>query len=298
MSKIEAIVAVAGWEERFLLGLERDLHAHRPSNLLVLAFTEYLEATEGNRSKLQQLATSVGTHYIERQLPRDPVKVWNAIRESFATQEWGSRSTLVNITTMPREVIYWTFSFLRPTAGKLQYVYYFPASYASEWLSRDTDRPRLVYQHSGISELGRDTCLLLLSGFDTDRAAQLLQFFEPAAVVVGIQKGDQFDNQIKNARAIAPLLARRPEVTIFELDAYSPDHGLAAISEAIKGMLGNFNVVATSLGPKPSAVALYRLHCLHNDVALAYAPSRQLSLEYSRGIGDSLRGVLESEVGQ
>ena len=72
----------------------------------------------------------------------------------------------------------------------IQYVYYFPASYATEWLSRDTDRPRLVYQHSGISELGRDTCLLLLSGFDTDRAAQLLQFFERAAVVVGIQKGD------------------------------------------------------------------------------------------------------------
>jgi hypothetical protein len=107
----------------------------------------------------------------------------------------------------------------------------------------------------------------------------------------------QFDNQAKNAGAIAPLLQRRPDVTIVQLDAYSRDHGRAAIVSALKGKIGSYNVVAASLGPKPSAVALYQLHCSHSDIPLAYAPSRQLSLEYSTGIGEPLGGDLDFESG-
>jgi hypothetical protein len=96
--------------------------------------------------EIQRLAMSVGTRYIERRLPRDPVEVWNAIGGGFSAPEWRGRSTLVDITTMPRKVIYWAFSFLRSAAANIHYVYYRPAGYAPEWLSRDTDRPRL-YRH-------------------------------------------------------------------------------------------------------------------------------------------------------
>jgi hypothetical protein len=295
MPKVDAIVGVAGWEERFRLGLQRDLEMHRPSDVVIFAFTDYLKATEQHRADIERLAKGMGTRYVEVRLPRNPVEVWSAIRDSFSAPEWRDRTTLVDITTMPREAIYWAFSFLRSAEADIHYVYHRPGAYAREWLSRDTDRPRLVYQHSGISEFGKETCLLLVSGFDTDRAAQLMQFFEPRAVVVGIQLGDQFDNQAKNARAIAPLLRRRPDVTLFQLDAYSGDHGRAAIAEALKGKIGAYNVVAASLGPKPSAVALYRLHCSHSDIALVYAPSRQLSLDYSTGIGEAVTGLLDFE---
>jgi len=295
MPRIDAIVAVAGWEERFLYGLRRDLETHRPADLMVFAFTEYLKATERHREEIAQVAKSVGTRYFELQLPRESVEIWKAIRDHLTGPAWRGRTALVDITTMPREVIYWAFSFLRSVDCDIQYIYYRPATYSSEWVSRDTDRPRLVYQHSGISEFGKETCLLLVSGFDNDRAAQLMQFFEPRAVLVGIQVGEQFDNEVKNAGAIEPLLRRRPNVTLFRLDAYSPDHGLSAIAEALQDKVGEYNVVAASLGPKPSAVALYRLHCSHSDIALAYAPSRQLSLDYSRGIGEAVTGSLDFE---
>ncbi len=295
MPKIDAIVGVAGWEERFRLGIQRDLEIHRPSDVVIFAFTEYLKATEQHRAEIERLAKGMGTRYVEVQLPWGPVEVWNAIRDSFAAPEWVGRATLVDISTMPREVIYWAFSFLHSVEADIQYVYYRPDRYAPEWVSRDTDRPRLVYQHSGISEFGKETCLLLVSGFDTDRAAQLMQFFEPREVLVGVQLGEQFDNQAKNAGRIEQRLHRRSDVKMFQLDAYSPDHGLAAIADALKEKIGKYNVVAASLGPKPSAVALYRLHCSHRDIALAYAPSRQLNLDYSSGIGEAVTGFLDFE---
>jgi hypothetical protein len=137
--------------------------------------------------------------------------------------------------------------------------------------------------------------LLLLTGFDPDRAAQLIQFFEPRKVVMGLQSGTQFDNQIRNVERAKRLLEGKAGVRSFDLDAFSPDHGLSAIEGALGEELAIFNVVATSLGPKPSAVALYRLQRNHPEVALAYVPSREFSMSYSEGIGEPLWGTLESK---
>src|SRR5947207_14927006 len=113
MQKIDALIAVAGWEQRFLVGMKRNIELHRPSDVIVLAFSEYLDVTEQHRTETERFAKSLGSRYVELQLPRDPVEVWKIIRESFSAAEWLDRATLVDITTMPREVIYWAFSFLR-----------------------------------------------------------------------------------------------------------------------------------------------------------------------------------------
>jgi hypothetical protein len=134
-----------------------------------------------------------------------------------------------------------------------------------------------------------------MSGFDTDRAAQLIQFFEPGAVLIGLQTGAQYDNLTKNVEQTKKLLERKPDIKFFDVDAFSPDHGLAAIDGAISAYVGNFNIVAASLGPKPTAVALYFLQRKHTDIALAYAPSRQFNMSYSGGIGEALHGVVRDE---
>lgn len=293
MSTSDALVAVAGWEMRFGAGMRLNLESDAPSELVILAFEEFLDQTARQRSELRVLAEAKGAKYREVHVTREPVGLWSKVRDTFSGPDWAERSVLIDISTMPREVIWWTFSCLRAARSQARYVYYKAKVYSQSWLTRDTAKPRLVYQHSGVSELGRETCLLLLSGFDTDRAAQLIQFFEPRKVLFGLQSGAQFDNQIKNVEQNKQSMGRMPSIRFFDLDAFSDDHGLRAMEDAIASEIHTFNVVATSLGPKPSAVALYRLQCNHPDIALAYAPSRQFNMEYSDGIGDALRGVLD-----
>ena len=83
--------------------------------------------------------------------------------------------------------------------------------------------------------------------------------------------------------------------TLFEVNAYSADHGLACILEKIKPYLENSNIVASSLGPKPSAVALFNLASAYPAIALAYAPAKEYNLLYSSGIGECLRGSLTAK---
>ena len=292
MRKTEAIVAVAGWEDRFLRGLQSDVDSRAPSQLVVFAFEEYLSRTAEARAQLSVLAGEKGIRYREVRVKREPVSLWQSVRRALSDREWSQRSVLVDITTMPREVIWWAFSSLRSVQGDVSYVYHKPGNYPAAWVTRDTDQPRLVYQHSGVSMFGRHTCLLLVSGFDADRAAQLIQFFEPRSVVIGLQTGSQYDNESKNVALTRRVLEGTPNVRFFDMDAYSSDHGLAAMEAAIVGQLGHYNVVAASLGPKPSAVALYRLQSKHPDIALAYAPSRQFNPKYSGGIGEAVTAEL------
>jgi hypothetical protein len=292
-TKIDTLIAVAGWEPRFLGGLRRDLTSYAPSELFLFKFDEYASLTQRNREQIVEFASSKHVRVSEVSVTRDPATLWRAIRTTFMPNWWAERTVLVDISTMPREVIWWVFSSLRRVSSRIHYVYYRPTAYASQWLTRDTDQPRLVYQHSGVAELGRETCLLLISGFDVQRAAQLLRFFEPQKVVIGVQTGGQFENNSRNAEVTRKELDRVSNVDFFEMDSYSEDHGFSAINIAIKPYLKNYNIVAASLGPKPSAVALYRLHLKNPDIALSYAPSRQFSEDYSEGIEDEqIKGAL------
>jgi hypothetical protein len=292
MRQCDTVVAVAGWEERFCAGLALDLESSRPRDLLVFAFEEFFEQTSRTRKAALEAAEKSGARYREVTLRREPIALWGAVRDTFARREWSQRSVLVDISTMPRELIWLTFSFLQSALAEVSYVYHKAGEYSNDWITRDTDQPRLVYQQSGISEFGRPTCLLLLSGFDTARAAQLIQFYDPGLVLVGIQTGEQYGNQQKNVERNTRLFEGLGNTNFFSLDAFSQDHGLGAIEAALGDVLRHYNVVAASLGPKPSAVALYRLNREHPEIALAYAPSREFSMEYSKGIGPAVNGVL------
>ena len=293
MPKSNSIVAVAGWEERFVLGMENNLATYSPSEVVIIAFGEYLKETSSNRSQVERIANAKGIKYREVPVQRkSPANVWNALQQSLSTSQWAGRDVIVDITTMPREVIWWTFGALQAATSKVSYVYYRPNAYASEWVTRDTERPRLVYQSSGVSEFGRDTCLLLVSGFDVDRVAQIIQFFEPAAILIGLQTGTQFNNQTKNIGRHKAELARSQNIRYFDIDAYSADHGLASMEASSVEERNKYNIVAASLGPKLSAVALYHLQRKYPNLALAYAPSRQFNPDYSTGLGDAVAGVL------
>ena len=71
-----------------------------------------------------------------------------------------------------------------------------------------------------------------------------------------------------------------------------PDHGQAVILEQIRPYLDSHNIVMSSLGPKLSAVALYRIQREHPQIGLAYAPSREFNKDYSSGISDAITGIL------
>lgn len=291
--QIKTIIIVASWEERFILGIENDIQKYRPKNLLVFYYREFANLSNNNRNKLKKICRSKKINFHEHELSfNDPAFSWKVTEGILEKFNFSSKKVLVDFTTMPRDLIYTIFYFLEKLKFEIEYIYYRPEAYNKEWLSRDPDMPRLVYKHSGITLLGQKTVLVITTGFDLERTEQLIKFFEPWLILLGIQKGAQFNNLDLNVQKHMKYIERlKSEANIenFNMDAYSDDNGYEELEGRIKKYLDK-NIILSSIGPKPSAIALYKVYKKYPQVALAYAPSKEFNPDYSHGIGGSIWG--------
>jgi len=286
-----SLLTVASWEERFLLGLKRTLETEPVERVVMLYYGEFAERTRGNRDEATTLLNQRGVMCEHIAIAfGDPPGSWHAINKRLRAD---SERMVIDFTTMPREAFWVAISILRDQARPTSYVYHSPEDYHAKWLSRDPGRPRLVYKLSGLATLGRQTCLVITTGFDPERTRQLMWFYEPRRILLGFQTGQQFQNQQQNVeRHRASLMDeyREFEVREFELDAYSPDRGESTLLQEIEQIRDSHNIVMTSLGPKLGAIALFRVHMQFPEIALCYTPSNEFNVDYSKGIAASYSG--------
>lgn len=284
-------VTMASWEERFLLGSRKMLANLKPRRAIMYFAEEYEDWSQENRFQFEACCQEHRIVCESRRLSiLSPASTWRKIKDDLTSQIVVSTEVTVDITTMPRDVIWTAFSFLHEMRCIVNYVYHRPGRYSTDWLSRDPDLPRLVYKLSGEGQFGRPTTLLIVTGFDVRRTEQLIRFFEPKVTLMGLQTGSQFANESMNAAIHSRLTREDGSMMRFNVDAYASDCGQKQIEDALADYHQNSNVVVSSLGPKPSAIALYRIYKKWPQIALCYAPSREYNLNYSSGLGDSLQG--------
>ena len=292
MRQAELVITVASWEERFVVGLTNLLSRSCPKNLIMYYFVEYADHTKDNRQKIEGLCEEKDIGVDSYQLTfKDQVRSWLTIYDTKNIERTKGKVVTVDFTTMPRETLWTLFDLLDEYGAIIQYVYHTPERYSNEWLSRDPGRPRIVYKLGGEAKLGLSTILLVLTGYDPDRVDQLIRFFDPYYTLLGVQTGEQFNNQTMNVAKYKHYL-REPGVEVFDLDAYTSNYGFDSIEARLQPYLDKHNIIMSSLGPKLSAIALYQLHKKYPQTALAYAPSNEFNLEYSFGIGKTFTNLL------
>lgn len=289
------VVVFAGWEDRFIRGLERDLQDPRLGAVMMYSFGEYEERTEANRNAVQDLCRGRGLRLFEKHLSfGDPSGTWTKVTRAVDETVPGCGYVLVDISTMPREVIWYVLWRLDERfGGETEYVYHSPEDYPDDWLSRDPLSPRFVYKLSGIALPSRKTALLVTVGFDPERVTRLIRWCEPAKLIVGVQAGEKYP---RNRSAMEEYRDRfkgeypGEHCNIFELDAYSEDRGMSSMRAELKELGDRYNTIVASLGPRLSTIASYKIKHQDESLGLVYAPSSQYS-DYSIGIGESYSGT-------
>ncbi len=293
MSKQEnLLITVASWEDRFRLGIARLLGDGVYTKVLMFYFSEYAEWTTENRAIVAEACKAKSIGIDEQELSFDsPAKSWQTVYRVVDPDILGATSYILDITTMPRETIWTVLWRLEATKAPVKYVYHKPETYG-QWLSRDPGKPRLVFKLSGEANLGVPTKLVILTGYDTERVQQIIRFFEPDETILGLQGGKQYDSDQRNAEKHRECYRHEPNVNFFDVDAYGRDHGFQSIASVVAKFTETHNVVLTSLGPKLSAVSLYKVHGRWPRTGLVYAPSSDFNRDYSHGIRESVWGDL------
>ena len=200
---------------------------------------------------------------------------------SICTEHCVYATIRLHASTTPRDIIWYFLHILHALKVETQFSYYQPESYTGDYLSRDSQKPSLVLMRSGIAYPDRKTCILVLSGYDEERLFQLKNGFEPDKMVIAKQTGEQFDNSHRNTS----IDEGNSSVEEFEFDSYNLERSnIEFLCNKIKPYTDTHNVMAASLGPKPSAVILFELTQMFPEIGLVYAPAGDYSSKYSTGI--------------
>jgi len=279
----DILIVVLGWEERYILGIEDDFKNFIFNKVVMLNFNIKTEETTKNRDKTIKICEVNSVQLQEIDLDYfNSIGSWNKISEELSIGENGKKN-LINISTIPRETIWIIVHLFKIKASKLDFVYHKPKCYSKDWVTKEPGEPRLLLKHSGIQKLNYPTALIIISGFDIERAKQLIYFFEPKLTLLGIQKGSQFDNLTRNQES-HKILQDISNVIEFETDAYTNDFGYKTLISQI--------IIVTSLGPRSTAVAIYKAFLAHPEIALAYVPNKIFNSNCTEGIGDKIMGTI------
>ncbi len=282
---------MASWEPRFVLGVEDICNANDIVAMSLLFSSEYRKHTLANVTLAEKalLNSHSSTYHCEVDF-KDQISCFSRIEEHITKTISNGISgndikVLLDITTMPREIVWNCCRLLSDISADSEFVYYPPEKYHEEWLTNDADAPRLVLRSSGISRYGKPTALVIVTGYDAWRTSKAIVHYEPQCVRLGVQKGEQYGNIQRNAEEQKRLLKPQIDnITFFDFDSYKPSFGYELLSETVAILLPDYNVLLTSQGPKPSAIACFNVVTYCPKVGLFYVPSREYNLEYSSGI--------------
>jgi hypothetical protein len=281
----DTLLAVTSWEERFELGIKRFLSANSIQQLILFDFNDYLKATRNNINNLKIFLEdrNIKIEFVPLRHNKS-INNWKAAADTINKI---SGRLVVDISTMPRDIIYFSLyhAWNSNKISNLYCLYSNPEGYSADnWLTSDPCKPQLIYNMSGIFEMGKDTILIILTGFDRKRVEQLLNYYEPKKVYMGVQTGKQYKNNILNAEQYIEFFKSFLKIERFDLNAYlENDYGFNKIEEIVQRNIDS-NIIAASLGPKPSSIALFRLNKKYPNIGLIYVPVAKYNMGYSFGI--------------
>lgn len=289
------IITVASWEERFLRGMQRLIEEVQPSRIIMFHFEEYAEWSQSNRNSLAKLCCEKNIELPDNVAPlsfSSAKETWNELGKHIDAFVEPNALITLDISTMPRVTIWSICHVLEKKEAVIQYVYNKPGEYG-HWLSRDPGRPRLLYRLAGIQHLGRQTALIVQTGYDVERTKQLVRFYEPQKLVLMLQTGEQFNNPAMNRDKHRDAFDKHRGVDMHNVDGYSFQQMRDTLMNIAKPLLDEYNVILSSLGPKIGALSAYAVKRSLPDMAMSYAASNEFNREYSSGIGDCIHGTLD-----
>lgn len=276
----DTYITFTSWEERFLKSFEEDTSQNKFNTIILLSFSDghHLEEQKKVINQIQESNKSVKVEYLTF---TDDIMIWKQFKNKLFNTESVSNfgELLINISTMPRNVIYYLLHFLDLLNIKYTSLYYKALTHSSK-LTENPLKPSLILQHSGIFDLEKPTLLIACVGYDEKRVFQLYNYFEPKEVILlmEVEHKSQVD---LNTKFDFTLISNHivDEISSFELNNIY--HKLESIYQDKKT---NFNILLCSLGPKLSTLEFFKFQKAHEECGLIYIGSRDYCKNYSSGI--------------
>ncbi len=288
-------ITTASWEQRFVEGAHRILPKSKCDRVLCFWSEDYGSRTEIPRKELQKACGAIHCVFTPFRLAPvhyewptgSQVQLWKTVFDAFSREIIGVDEFIFDVSTTPRELLWIILDLLTEASIPGQIIYH-RASKHGDWCAAEPELPHIVPKLGGISRLDWPTKLVILTGYDLDRSEHFIESFEPSETMLLLQSGDTAEDPLRNSNPHLKKFSGRSGLRIDYMNSYEPDWGYSFLRRELGSFGQDANLILASLGPKTSAVALYRLHREMPNSALAYSPCRDYNIDYSNGLVSTL----------
>lgn len=261
----------------------------------VLENVNFIKAVEGN-AKLLLNRFGTKAKLIELN-SEDPLSVADTLRSHLLPIIESSRSMcLIDVTTLTHEELLILMRMLPVWSPQRRVVLAYTGAdqYSvntepnDKWLSRGVAETRSVLGYAGIMLPSRKLHLIVLVGFEHERAQSLIQRYEPALISLGLGQKEEsislghhlsnaeFHEKVKNfAESISETIS---SVQRFEFSCIDPIRTKEAILSTAQRSPG-YNVAVCPMNTKPSTIGAALAGFANESLQLVYVQPIEYNLD-------------------
>lgn len=290
---IDVFVCSASYEDRSL-SVAQNLVGVDIGRAVTFVNRDYLPVAQTNLEKLQSVFRDYG--YTYELDTNDPLFTADQVVEALSgifVQDPPLR-VVVDVTSFTRESMLILLRYLysnRPASTSIEFVYANAGEYSvgdsveNKWLSRGHREVRSVLGYSGVLVPSRQTHLIVLVGFEDERALALVHECEPAKITLGIADesdwatGPHQDTNVHRLMRLKNMVGKVDEFTFSGYDARMTKR----VTQSIVEKNQNYNTIISPMNTKISTIGAAMVALENEVVQVCYSQAEVYNVAgYSR----------------
>lgn len=227
----------------------------------------------------------------------DPLSTADSLQRALSREKNSRLSYLIDITTFTHEALLILLRLIQVGTKRSSVVLaYAPAKEYSvglpveqKWLSRGITNIRSVLGYPGENRPSRKSHLIILAGFEVERAERLIDEYQPHVISLGLGKlgtATAVQHEQVNRMAFAKLAKRAYRYKDFEFSCVdvAQVEGVVAIQSSL---FPDCNVVVAPMNSKLSTVGVAGAAFRNKDIQICYASASVYNVEGYSSPGDT-----------
>lgn len=222
----------------------------------------------------------------------DPLKSADAFSGALDQVQKGS-SILIDITTFTHETLLILIKILltKLKSASIRLAYNSAKDYSvniegrDKWLSKGLEEVRSILGYAGLIIPGKETHLILMVGFEHERAAKLIEAYEPNVISLG--HGDKssstsnkhYLSNLSFKELLEETLATYEHVENFEFSASDPWKTSDSLNKLISNY-SNYNTIIAPLNTKISSLGAALTAHANSKIQICYAQPVQYNFDH------------------
>ncbi len=282
------LICSASFESR-CLAVASSINKDVVDAAIVCRYKSHVQLTDGNNSKLIEILKDKVTSV---SLDKDsPLSIYDTLYDVILDRH--PQSILFDISTFTRETILITLMLLKQDAFKDievtlcyvpadRYSTYEKDKFNEIWLSKGVSEIRTILGYAGDYTSLKKTLLIVLVGFEKERAEILINSFEANKLYLGCvppQESHSEELSAINKDNFNRLVSLVGECNTFEFSCRYLQHTYEILKEIIEKNKDNYNIIISPMNNKLSTLAVANVAFEYPEVQVCYASTNQYNTE-------------------